>query len=115
MEAVLMWLAACGVNTYPVRLRYNWLGTIIADLRLLLRPQVVCEEAEDAGWSKRTGRNKSRFIAGVVTPAKPHYLYGMVEAEGDTQFGSSSSLPVVGEWQAGSSCSSAPDALLRSA
>lgn len=67
----------------------------------LLRPQVVCEEAEDAGWSKRTGRNKSRFIAGVVTPAKPHYLYGLVEAEGDTQFGSSSSLPVVGELQAG--------------
>lgn len=49
--------------------------------------QVVCEEApEPRSYGLRT-KQKQRFVAGVVTPAQPHYLFGLLDANIDPVLG----------------------------
>ncbi|EIE20036.1 hypothetical protein COCSUDRAFT_58259 [Coccomyxa subellipsoidea C-169] len=48
---------------------------------------VVCEEApEPRSYGSRT-KQKQRFVAGIVTPAQPHYLYGLLDANMDPSLG----------------------------
>ncbi|CAL8466240.1 g5776 [Coccomyxa elongata] len=48
---------------------------------------VVCEEApEPRTYGTRT-KQKQRFVAGIVTPAQPHYLYGLLDANMDPSLG----------------------------
>ena len=45
--------------------------------------QVICEEApEPKVYGQRT-KQKQRFVAGIVTPAQPHYMYGLLDANMD--------------------------------
>ena len=37
-------------------------------------------------YGSRT-KGKQRFLAGVVTPAQPHYLYGLLDANQDPHLG----------------------------
>ena len=47
----------------------------------------MCEEApEPRSYGART-RQKQRFVAGVVSPAQPHYLYGLLDANTDLPLG----------------------------
>ena len=49
--------------------------------------QVVCEETpEPKVYGARTGK-KQRFMAGIVTPAQPHYMYGLLDAGVDPPLG----------------------------
>ncbi len=45
--------------------------------------QVVCEEVPDEYLYGQRKAQKTRFIAGVVTPAQPHYMHGLVDGGGD--------------------------------
>lgn len=48
---------------------------------------MVCEEApEPRTYGTRT-KQKQRFLAGIVTPAQPHYLYGLLDANMDPCLG----------------------------
>ncbi len=48
---------------------------------------MVCEEApEPRTYGTRT-KQKQRFVAGIVTPAQPHYLYGLLDANMDPSLG----------------------------
>ena len=59
------------------------------------RAQVVCEEApEPRAYGART-KQKQRFVAGVVTPAQPHYLYGLLDANTDLPLGGAAPLLAV--------------------
>ena len=52
-----------------------------------MHAQVVCEEApEPRTYGSRT-KQKQRFVAGIVTPAQPHYLYGLLDANVDLPLG----------------------------
>lgn len=44
---------------------------------------MVCEEAPQAYSYGARAKMKSRFIGGVVTPAQPQYLHGMVDDRAD--------------------------------
>ena len=44
---------------------------------------MVCEEAASEYAYGARARAKTRFPAGVVTPAAPHYLHGAAAAYGD--------------------------------
>ena len=46
--------------------------------------KVVCEEAPQAYSYGARSKFKTRFIGGVVTPAQPQYLHGMVDDRADT-------------------------------
>ena len=49
--------------------------------------QVVCEETpEPRTYGARTNK-KQRFVAGIVTPAQPHYMYGLLDADMDPSLG----------------------------
>ena len=46
---------------------------------------MVCEEAPDIrSYGART-KSKSRYVSGVVTPAQPNYLHGLVDDSADSQ------------------------------
>ena len=45
---------------------------------------MVCEEAPQAYSYGARPKAKNRFIGGVVTPAQPQYLHGMVDDRADT-------------------------------
>ena len=49
--------------------------------------QAVCEEAPEAKVYGSRTKGKQRFLAGVVTPAQPHYLYGLLDANQDPHLG----------------------------
>ena len=45
---------------------------------------MVCEEApEPYSYGSMRSRQKARYVAGVVTPASPHLLHGLVDADAD--------------------------------
>lgn len=44
---------------------------------------MVCEEAPQAYSYGARAKLKNRFIGGVVTPAQPQYLHGMVDDRAD--------------------------------
>ena len=49
----------------------------------LLAVQVVCEEEADPyRWGSK-GQRKQRFVGGIVTPASPMYMYGLVVDDGN--------------------------------
>jgi hypothetical protein len=52
-----------------------------------LREQVVCEEAPEPRTYGSRSKQKQRFVAGIVTPAQPHYLYGLLDANMDPSLG----------------------------
>ena len=56
---------------------------------------MVCEEASDpiARAGMRSGR-KNRYVAGIVTPAQPNYLHGMLEDSTDQML--QAAPPVIG-------------------
>lgn len=45
--------------------------------------QVVCEEAPQSYSYGSKSKMKTRFVGGVVTPAQPKYLYGLVDDRAD--------------------------------
>ena len=49
--------------------------------------QAICEEAPEAKVYGSRTKGKQRFLAGVVTPAQPHYLYGLLDANQDPHLG----------------------------
>ena len=49
--------------------------------------QVVCEEVPEVKRYGLKTKGKSRFLAGVVTPAQPHYLFGLLDANQDPHLG----------------------------
>lgn len=49
--------------------------------------QVVCEEAPEAKKYGFKTKARQRFLAGVVTPAQPHYLHGLLDANQDPHLG----------------------------
>ncbi|BDA51431.1 probable DNA mismatch repair protein MutS at C-terminar half [Coccomyxa sp. Obi] len=48
---------------------------------------VVCEEAPEPRTYGTKTKQKQRFVAGIVTPAQPHYLYGLLDANMDPSLG----------------------------
>ena len=54
----------------------------IGSLLTAKHPQVVCEEApEPYAYGTKTKR-KERFLAGIVSPASPNYVHGLVDVPG---------------------------------
>lgn len=51
------------------------------------KAQVVCEEAPEPRLYGARTRQKQRFVAGVISPAQPHYLYGLLDANTDLPLG----------------------------
>ena len=51
------------------------------------RAQVVCEEVPEVKRYGLKTKGKSRFLAGVVSPAQPHYLFGLLDANQDPHLG----------------------------
>lgn len=49
--------------------------------------QVVCEEAPEPRSYGARAKQKQRFVAGIATPAQPHYLYGLLDANMDPSLG----------------------------
>lgn len=49
----------------------------------MLLLQVVCEETPQSYSYGSKTKMKKRFIGGVVTPAQPQYLYGLVDDRAD--------------------------------
>jgi len=49
--------------------------------------QVVCEEAPEPRSYGARVKQKQRFVAGIATPAQPHYLYGLLDANMDPSLG----------------------------
>jgi len=45
---------------------------------------VVCEEVEEGYRYGTPTKGKERYISGVVSPAAPHYVYGLIN---ETQVG----------------------------
>lgn len=43
-----------------------------------MRAQVVCEEAEEPYRYGAVNKGKERFVSGIVSPAAPHYVYGLI-------------------------------------
>lgn len=43
-----------------------------------LAAQVVCEEAEEPYRYGTINKGKRRFESGIVSPASPHYVYGLI-------------------------------------
>ena len=56
--------------------------------------QVVCEEVPDEYVYGQRKAQKQRYIAGVVTPAQPHYMHGLVN--GGTDLPLEDSAPLMG-------------------
>ncbi|KAK9832926.1 hypothetical protein WJX74_001881 [Apatococcus lobatus] len=46
-------------------------------------PTVVCEEVPDEYTYGQRKSQKTRFVAGVVTPAQPQYMHGLVDGAAD--------------------------------
>ena len=49
--------------------------------------QVVCEEVPGGEAVRAEDEGKSRFLAGVVTPAQPALLFGLLDANQDPHLG----------------------------
>lgn len=45
--------------------------------------QVVCEEAPDDHVYGQRKTQKRRYVAGIVTPAQPEYMHGLVDGGPD--------------------------------
>lgn len=57
--------------------------TLLAPLSHQRTLQVVCEEAPDAHAYGQRKSQKRRYVAGVVTPAQPEYMHGLVDGGPD--------------------------------
>ena len=59
--------------------------------------QVVCEESpEPYRYGTARTKQKKRYIGGIVTPAQPTYLHGLVDEKGDAARLMEAAPPVLG-------------------
>ena len=60
------------------------------------RVQVVCEESPAPYRYGSRSSQKQRYVAGIVSPAQPVYLHGLVDDAGDAAQRLDTSPPVLG-------------------